>query len=337
MPDHTMSHSINWSGFTDRELPLPGEPIPGRFGYRRVKAEEYHAFPALNAGLLKCRTAAEMYAHLTTPKKDSDALTIGTLVHMVALEPETSWQEKFAVAEIPINERTGKPYGEDTQKGKAAWEVARLANPGKIIVTPETFREYMDACKELQLALMVNPDAMAELADVETEVTGILWHPRWNCWVKWRPDVMPRHCRYLADVKTTSRHVAEFHKDAWQFGYYLQASLYAHCHELLLARLNLNVAKFPFIVLSKSDDSRYPRPAMCRVYDLPMDGSLNHGVAMAKAALGLPEGFSRVDMFLDSLREHIAAGSPTEFRAVRKIWSAYENEAGEKGRFVMTD
>jgi hypothetical protein len=333
MPDPT----TNWSGFTDRELPLPGEPIPGRFGYRRVPAADYHAFPALNAGLLKCRTAAEMHAHLTAEHKDTDALTTGTLVHMVTLEPETSWKEKFAVADIPINPTTGNPYGADSKKGKAAWEAARADNPGKIIVTPETFREYMEECKQLQLALMCNADAMGELADVETEITGILWHPRWNCWVKWRPDIMPRHCRYLADVKTTSRHVADFSKDAWQYGYYLQAAFYAHCHELLLARMNLTVTKFPFIVLSKADESRYPRPAMCRVYDLPMDGALNRGVAMAKSALGLPEGFSRVDMFLDCCREHVAAGCPTEFRAVRKIWPAYENEVGEKGRWVLAD
>lgn len=327
----------NWQGYTDRDLPLPGEPIPGRFGYRRVPADEYHAFPAINAGLLKCRTAAEMHAALTTPKKDTDALTIGTLVHMAALEPEASWQEKFAVADIPINDRTGKPYGEDTKKGQAAWAEARALNPGKIIVTPETFRDYMAVAKELQLALMANPDAMGELENVTTEITGIMWHPRWNCWVKWRPDIMPAHCRYLADVKTTSRHVADFHKDAWQFGYFLQAAFYVHCHEWLLTKLNLTVTKFPFIVLSKADTGHYPRPAMCRVYDVPMDGSLSRGIEQARLSLGIPEGFSRVDVFLDCLRQHIDAGCPTDWREVRRIWPAYENESGEKGRWVLKD
>jgi hypothetical protein len=328
---------MNWHGFTDRDLPLPGELIPGRFGYRRVKAEEYHAFPAINAGLLKCRTAAEMHAHLTAPQKTTDALTEGTLVHMATLEPETSWQEKFAVADIPINDKTGEPYGPKTKKAAAAWAAAREAAPGKIIVTPETFHEYMTVCRELQRALACNADAMSELTDVETEITGILWHPRWNVWVKWRPDIMPRHCRYLADVKTTSRHVADFAKDAWQWGYFMQAVFYAHCHELLLARMNLHVAKFPFIVLSKADESRYPRPAMCRVYDLPLDGSLSRGVAHAQTTLGLPEGFSRVDAFLDSLRQFLDAGCPTEWREVRRIWPAYEHEAGEKGRWVLAD
>ena len=60
--------------------------------------------------------------------------------------------------------------------------------------------------------------------------------------------------------------------------------------------------------------------------------------ALAQAmALGLPEGFSRVDMFLDCLRNHIAAGCPTEEFAVRRIWPAYELEAGERGRWVLAD
>jgi len=328
---------MNWQGFTDSSLALPGEPIPGRFGYRRVPADEYHAFPAVNAGMLKCRTAAEMHAHLTAPHKDTDALTTGTLVHLATLEPEASWQEKFAVADIPINEKTGEPFGEKTKKATKAWEAARLAHPGKIIVTPETFHEYMQECRDLQRALAVNADAMGELANVETEITGIVWHPRWNCWVKWRPDIMPKHCRYLADVKTSSRHVADFGKDVWQFGYHIQAVFYAHCHELLLSRMNLHVGKFTFIVLSKSNESRYPRPAMCRVYDLPMDASLNRGVAAARSALGLPEGFSRVDMFLDSLRQYTAAGCPDDWREIRRCWPAYEHESGERGRWVLED
>lgn len=327
----------NWQGYTDRDLPLPGTPIPGRFGYRRVTAEEYHAFPAISAGLLKSRTAAEMFAGLTQAKKDTDALTIGTLVHMAALEPETSWATKFALADIPINNTTGKPYGVDSQKGKAAWEAAAAMHPGKIVVTQETLKEYLDTCASIQRAIAVNPDAMQELTEVDTEVSGIMWHPRWNCFVKWRPDVLPHHCRHIADIKTSSRHVADFKKDAWQFGYFQQAVWYAHCHEQLLAKMNLECTKFVFIVASKQDDSRYPRPVMCRVYDVPLAGDMNMGVTTAKAVLGIPEGLSKVDVFLDCVRNYIEAGQPTDFAGIRRCWPAYELEAGEKGRWVLAD
>lgn len=333
---------MNWEDFTNPKLPLPGMPIPGANGYRRVSADEYHAFPAVNASLMKCRTAAEMFAQLTAEKKDTDALTIGTLVHMVALEPESSWQEKFAVADIPINPKTEKPYGKDTKKGAEAWSEAASAHPGRIIVTPETFREYMEVCKDLQRALQANPDAMGELENIHTEATGFIFHPRWQCWVKWRPDILPRHGRYLADLKTTSRHVADFAKDAWQFGYFSQAAWYVDLHELLMSKFNLHVSKFTFIVLSKTDDSKYPRPAMCRVYDVPMDGTICRGIDQARKSLGIPEGFSRVDTFLDCLRNYIDAGcphpTPHNFGLIRRIWPAYELEAGEKGgRWVLAD
>lgn len=330
---------MNWEGFTDNTLTLPGQIIPGLYGYRKMSHEDYLAFPAVNASLLKARTAAEMHASLTAPPKESDALTEGTLVHMATLEPEAQWQERFAVADIPINPKTEMPYGKDTKKAEAAWEAAAKAFPGKIIVTPETFHAYMEQCRELQWALTCNADAMQELADIHSEVTGIIWHPRWNCWVKWRPDIMPKHLRYIPDVKTSSRHVSDFGKDAWQWGYYTQAVFYSHCHEIMCARANIRPNKFVFIVLSKSDNSRYPRPAMCRTYDLPLDPSINRGVEMAMRGLGLPEGLSKVDVFLDSLREHIAAGCPTTAgvedpaecriinKTLRKIWPAYEFEA----------
>lgn len=332
---------MNWKGFTDRSLVLPGEIIPGAFGYRRVSADEYHAFPAINAGLMKKTTAAEMFQSLVTPHKDTDALTVGTLTHMAALEPQTAWSDRFALAEIPINPTSGKPYGKDSQKGAAAWELAQLMHPGKIVVTGETLREYLATCTELQRALHANPDAMTELEDVHTEVSGILWHPRWNCWVKWRPDIVPRHCRHIADVKTYAHHPATFGKEVWKRGYHIQAAWYTELHECLTAKLGLTVSKFTFLVLSKSTEGNDARPAMCRAIDLPMQGVDCTPVRSARNYLGIPEGFSRVDTFLDCLRNYIEAGEPEptkeNFELIRSLWPAYENEAGEKGRWVLAD
>ncbi len=328
---------MNWPDFMNPALELPGTPIPGRFGYRRVSEADYRAFPAVNASLLKAKTPAEMFQQLTTPQKQTDALTTGTLVHMATLEPETSWGERFALADIPINPKTGEPYGENTKKAAAAWEEARAENPGKIVVTESTLQEHITQCRNLQMALSVNPDAMGELADVDTEVSGIRWHPKWQCWVKWRLDILPKHCRYLVDVKTTSRHPSEFGKDCWQFGYYLQAAFYAHCHELLMSNMNLHVGKFTFIILAKPEEGRKARPPMARVADLPIDPSLSNGIRVAQATLGIPEGLSRVDVFMNCVREYVVAGEPTDFAGIRRCWPAYETESGENGRWVLRD
>lgn len=333
-----------WAAITTREPlidHLPGTVIPGTCGYRQCSAEEYRSFPAVNASLLKARTAAEMFEGLTTESRDTDALTIGTLVHMACLEPSTSWAERFALADIPLNPRTEKPYGKDTKRGQEAWKLAALQHPGKIIVTEETMRDYLDTCRQLQQAMSCNPDAVQELSDTYSEVSGFLFHPRWQCWVKWRADIVPKHLRYIGDIKTTSRHVADFGKDCWQFGYFIQAAWYAEMHELLTSRMNMKVGKFTFMAVSKRDESKNPRPPMCRLYDVPMDPALCKGIEVAKRTLGLPEGIGRVDVFLDSLRSYVDAGcpenTPTNFKVIRKIWPAYESEAGERGRFVLAD
>lgn len=334
---------MNWKGFTDHSLTIPGEIIPGAFGYRRIEAAEYHAFPAISATLIKQATAAEMFTYITSPHVDTDALTIGTLTHMAALEPETAWSDRFAMADIPINHSLPipKPYGKDSKKGAAAWELAQMMNPGKIIVTEETLREYLDICSELQRAMRVNPDAMAELEDAHTEVSGIIWHPRWNCWVKWRPDILPRHCRHIADVKTFGFAPAKgkFKSKCRELGYYTQAAWYTEMHEILTAKLGLTVPRFIFIALAKPVEGTRPRPAMCRVFELPMVGIVPESVVWARSALGIPEGFSVVDTFLDCVRNYIDAGEPEptkeNFELIRSIWPAYENEAGEKGRCIL--
>ncbi|MEN3940699.1 PD-(D/E)XK nuclease-like domain-containing protein [Prosthecobacter sp. SYSU 5D2] len=331
---------MNWEGFTDSTLAIPGTPIPGLWGYRRMSAEEYHAFPAVNASLLKRRTPAEMFAQLTAPHKDTDALTLGTLVHMVTLEPEVSWSDRFALADIPINKKTGAPYGTDTKKAAAAWELAKKENPGKIIVTEDSLRSHMEECRDLRDALLANPDAMQELEGAQFEVSGILWHEEWGCWIKWRLDILPRGGRRLGDVKTSSRHPMEFSRDCWQYGYFIQAVWYAHCHETLLARhrMQVEVTKFSFVIMSKADDKKQPRPPMVRVADLPLVPGIHNGVDKARQYLGIPQGLSRVDMFVSCAREYIEAGKPTDFASIRRCFPAFEQEAGEKGgRYVLAD
>jgi hypothetical protein len=330
-----------WAGFTNPDLPLPGVVIPGTGGYRRVSAAEYHAFPAVNASVMKCRTAAEMLATLSAPPRDGPTFVLGTLVRLACLRREQAWADQFALVQPPVNPRTDRPYALDTRRGQDAWAEARAAHPGRILVTEEDFQDHLATCRDLQNALHANADALQELDGAHVDVTGILWHPRWQCWVKWRPDVLPRHLRHLVDIKTTTRHVAEFSRDAWQHGYHLQAAWYAEMHQRLLAPRHLRQTKMPFVVLSRAEGARGTRPAMCRVYDVPLEPGQSRGVDHARRTLGLPEGFGRVDILLDSLRQHVEAGCPAATAGntplIRRLWPAYEHEAGESGRRVLAD
>lgn len=329
---------MNWEGFIDPSLTLPGTVIPGLWGYRRCTEQEYRDFPAVNASLLKRKTPAEMYTQLTTPKKDTAALTLGTLVHMVTLEPEVSWGERFAAVDIPINPKTKEPYGQDTKKAKGAWDAAKKEHPDKIVVSPETLLQFLAECRELRDALMVHTEAMKELEGAHYEVAGFVWHEQWQCWLKWRLDYMPRGGRRMGDVKTTSKHPSEFIRDCWHYGYFIQTIWYSYCHELLLARhgMQVSVNTFTFIILSKASDDKQPRPPMARVADLKLIPGSHEGVDMARKYLGIPEGLSRADQFVACVREYLDAGQPTDFAGIRRCFPAYEQEAGESGgRFIL--
>jgi hypothetical protein len=307
--------------------------------------DEYAAFPAVNASLLKYRTPAEMFAGLTAPAKQTDALTDGTLLHLAVLEPDVNWTERFEAVDVPINPATGKAYGPETKKAEAVWAAARQKNEGKgkILVTVDGFKQHVATLRSMKAAVQVNEYASKALEDCHKEASCILWHPRWQCWVKWRVDFMPKNLAWLGDLKSTSRHVADFGREARKFGYYLQAVWYAHCHAVLLAQkgITARMPYFRFIVVSKEDTSRHPRPAMCRAEELPLMGealSEFGGVMTARKVLGLPEGLSRVDMFLECARNYQQAGCPTEWSAIRQCWPAYEQEPGDTGGWhVLND
>lgn len=97
-------------------------------------AQAYHANPAIGSNLAKlARKSIRLFRDAQLgliPKKKSPALTIGNIVHMRVLEPD-----KYAAVcktEGPINPKTGKPYGRDTQK----FEEWQAENPDVIMVEP---------------------------------------------------------------------------------------------------------------------------------------------------------------------------------------------------------
>jgi hypothetical protein len=95
---------------------------------------EYHADPAISASHAKlCLESMQLYKDVldgVVPHKDSPALEVGKIAHMAVLEPE-----RFAAqvrSEGPINAKTGKPFGRDTNAFKE-WQ---QANPDVMMVDP---------------------------------------------------------------------------------------------------------------------------------------------------------------------------------------------------------
>lgn len=122
-------------------------------------AEQYHANPAIGSTTAKLarkslRLFHDVFSGLA-PAIDRPAFQVGNIIHMRVLEPDR--YAECVRTEGPINEKTGKPYGRDTQ-AFAKWQAE---NPGIIMVEP-----YMDLMCERM------PEAVREIfSDGKPEVT----------------------------------------------------------------------------------------------------------------------------------------------------------------------
>jgi hypothetical protein len=325
---------MNLPDILNPNIPVPGELT--KWGYRLMSEEQYRSFPAINNSLLKAPTLAEMYAMLTAPQKQTEALALGTLADMAILTPKEPWTERFAVADIPINPKTEQAYGPDTKKAQAAMAAAQAANPGKFVASLDAIRDMTVELNGIVKAFHDSALCKATLENALCQVSGVMFHPIWKAWVKWKPDVLPlkpdpKAGWCIADLKTTRNHVLRFEKDCAEFGYFDQAGWYSHNHEMLLDSqgIRLKVNNFDFLVVSKADpNGRRPRPAMARKIRVPLDPELNLHMASYNRRVFPSDGMGRVEMFLMALGEHISQKpDPKDPDAIGRIWPSYQNES----------
>lgn len=312
----------DFAPYFDRAAALPGERIEGR-KYRAVPAATYHAFPALNAGLLKEPTAAHMLHCLREDEADAcasasgaEGKTIGTLVHWATLEPEKIHDWNAHAILCPT-------------KGLATKEAAtvRAANPGKLLVGPEHAR----IAYALREAIEAHHEARELLSQPAIrEASGFLFEG--GLWRKWRPDFLPHDHSAIVDVKSTRVELAGdrgerlWESECWSMGYWLQAAHYLHHHEMLTG---MRPAEWIWIAVSKCE------PYYCRVFRMPNtrpESGLyaTSMVGRARQIIGL-DGAARLSAFVDAAcrtRTAMENGSQLTSRDLRQLWEAHENETG---------
>ena len=305
-------------------------PLSLAYGtYQPANDAEYFALPAINAGILKEATPAEMLHHLREDDVDhfgtdakAEAFTLGSITHALFLElwklQGDEWKNHFV--DCPT-------------KGLAtvAAKQLRADNPGKLVVTAELFDR---ALAIRQFAWNQNPQVRQILACAGlAEVIGKVWDDRNLVWRKWKPDFVPfdagRYGSYIADVKTTRMPLTErsWTSECWKFGYFLQAAWYLDCHELLTGH---RPESFVWVVVSTAE------PFMSRVFTMlnrspedPLYGTTT--LKKARQSLGLDDngGVGRIMQFCHSARQTAAAqadGESLSDDALRGIWPGYEEE-----------
>lgn len=196
--------------------------------------DEYRAIDAINASGLKLlkRSPAHFQQARLEPHAPTTAQALGTLVHLLVLEPER--ENEVAVA--PECDRR-------TRGGKDAWAEFQAKAADRLIVTAEQW----DTARRMRDAVRANPNALALLSDGAPEVT--LLHPLDSIPIKCRLDWLCDGHEVIVDLKTASdASEPEFSRAAGKYGYHLQAALYSDSAEAC----GLGARAFVFLVVESA-------------------------------------------------------------------------------------
>jgi hypothetical protein len=197
-------------------------PQPG--AYRGVPSELYFAARATNHSTI--REIARSPAHFRVARdepshKESDAMRLGSLAHMMLFEPHLVASSTIPP---PINERTKAPYGSETK----AWAEYVALNPGKLIVTPDEWVLSNAMVKAIRANTKIAPILSAAS---HTEVVIIFDRQGVRC--KAKVDALVPGLM-VCDLKTTlDASDRRFVAKVQQLYYYTQAAFYLMAVESL--------------------------------------------------------------------------------------------------------
>ena len=175
---------------------------------------EYHRHGSVSKSQLDhfAKSPAHYLASLTTPRKETPAMRIGSLFHGLVLEPE---RVKIAVA--PVCDKR-------TKEGKATWEAFCLENAGAEIVTADE-GEMLNGMAE---SIRKHPAASALLSGAGIAEGSCWWYDDQSgelC--RCRPDFY-REDGIVVDLKTTEDASLEgFTRSVAKYNYALQAAFYS--------------------------------------------------------------------------------------------------------------
>ena len=160
-----------------------------------------------------------------------DALEFGSMYHaymesMLRFGDDSAFTKEYHIFEAPVNEKTGKPYGRDTQKYIAALEEAIKENPCWIFVSAERVEQVKVMVNELLNNCGETSKQIRTLLKLgKAEVSHFVEYE--GCKFKFRPDLETG--RKIVDWKTVSLeslHQSSIIKTIQKFGYGISAAFY---------------------------------------------------------------------------------------------------------------
>jgi exodeoxyribonuclease VIII len=219
--------------------------IPG------ISIEEYHRGAGISKSQLDqmAKSPAHYLSSLTTPRKETPAMRIGSLFHGLVLEPE---RVKIAVA--PSCDKR-------TKEGKATWESFCAENAGAEIVTADEG----EMLQGMVASVRAHPAASRLLSG-----PGIAEGSAW--WVdeqsgelcRCRPDFYREDLGVIVDLKSTEdASPSEFARSIAKYNYNIQSAFYQDGVEAATGDF---IKGFVFVAVEKK------APYAVAVYRLDMQG-----------------------------------------------------------------
>ena len=216
-----------------------------------VPIDEYHKSIATSKSQLDqlAKSPAHYLASLTTQRKETPAMRIGSLFHGLVLEPE---RVKIAVA--PVCDKR-------TEDGKATWEAFCAENIGAEIVTAEEG----EMLTGMVASVRAHPAASALLSGPGIAEGSAYWVDEYSgelC--RCRPDFYRQDLGIIVDLKSTEdASPKEFARSIAKYRYQVQSAFY---QDGLEAATGDYIKGFLFVAVEKK------APYAVAVYQLDMQG-----------------------------------------------------------------
>ena len=216
-----------------------------------ISNEAYHKAAGVSKSQLDqfAKSPAHYLASLTTPRKETPAMRIGSIFHGMVLEPE---RVKIAVA--PACDKR-------TKDGKATWEAFCIENAGAEIVTAEE-GEMLNG---MVASVMAHPAARALLSGPGIAEGSCWWHDEQSgelC--RCRPDFYRADLGIVVDLKSTEdASPKEFARSIANYRYHMQSAFYQDGVEAATGDF---IKGFVFVAVEKKP------PYAVAVYQLDMQG-----------------------------------------------------------------
>jgi len=177
--------------------------------------EEYHNIPAISSSDFRLLEESPLhYENKDYFKLDGKALTVGSLVHKMVLEPHTLYDE-FVKEEF-----SGCKLNKNSNAYKEALRDFKRFCEGKQIVPVSMWEEAEIMARNIKaIAGNILDNGVAEQSFFVEDTDGI---PR-----KCRPDFLRRDIKTVIDLKTTNaKNDYEFEKSIFDYKYHRQGAWY---------------------------------------------------------------------------------------------------------------